>query len=336
MTASTSDLKIDLKKDSLPDPGFAAFWGVRQSPFLGRVDVPAGLLLAGQRGAASRALIAAQEGASVVTIAGRDGAGSTVLARWLYESLPETSHHALLLAPGAAGADPAALSSRIAAFGVGQLGVPAPNPERLAGSLREQMIALAPVFDSLRNTQKRLAVIFDNSAYLSGEPWAAYMLAVVRQGEIVDGVIQFFLFGNEDGIDRLTSSWPRALEARAIKVALPSPSNSDQATWIENRLVIAGCEESVARNVFSRSAIQRAIAASSQNLARLGRIAEGAMIEAFLSGSRQVTESHVEIASTALGRGGASIADAAGDGIETHNAHEKLANPRLLDLLKPI
>ena len=336
MTVSTSDLKIDSKMDPMPDPGFASFWGIRQSPFLGRVDVPVGLLLAGQRGAASRALIAAQEGASVVTIAGRDGAGSTVLARWLYERLPETSHHALLLAPGAAGVDPAALSSRIAAFGVAQLGVSAPNPERLAGSLREQMIALAPVFDALRNSHKRLAVIFDNSAHLSGEPWAAYMLAVVRQGEIVDGVIQFFLFGNEDGIDRLTSSWPRALEARAIKVALASPSNSDQATWVENRLVMAGCDEAVARNIFSKSAIQRAIAGSAQNLARLGRIAEGAMIEAFLSGSRQVTESHVEIASTALGRGGASIADAAGDGIETHNAHEKLANPRLLDLLKPI
>ena len=96
----------------LSHAGFAAFWGLRHSPFFGRVDVPARMLLESQRSTATRVLIAAQEGAPVVTIGGRDGVGSTMLARWLYESLPESTHHAMLLAPGAAGTDPSALTDR--------------------------------------------------------------------------------------------------------------------------------------------------------------------------------------------------------------------------------
>ena len=306
--------------------GFATFWGVRHSPFFGRVDVPAHLLLENQRSTATRVLIAAQEGAPVVSVGGRDGAGSTLLARWLYDSLPESTHHAMLLAPGAAGTDPSALTSRIADFGRSKLGVAMADPAALIGPVRGQLIALAPVFDALRNQQKRLALIFDNAGLLSGEPWAAYILAVIRQGELIDGVVQFFLFGHEDGLHQIVSSWPKSLEARAMRIPLSAPSEADQARWIENRLILAGCDENLARSFFSRAAIQRAISASGQNLTRLGKLAERAMIEAFMSGSRQVEVQHV---ASALGQEGAKATS-----VVAPSAQKGM--PGLMDLLKPI
>lgn len=278
----------------MSDPGFTTFWGIRHSPFLGRVDVPANLLLDGQRAAASRILIAAQEGAPMVVTGAPEGAGSTVLSRWLYDSLPESSHHAMLLASGAPGVDPAALSARIADFGVSRLGIP--RPATLGDSLREQLIALAPVFDAIRNSGKRLAIIFDNAANLTGEPWAAYFLAVVRQGELVEGIAQFFLFGFKDGLDSVCAQWPRALDARTMKIPVSAPDAADQKRWVENRLVMAGCDPAAARKVFAGPALQRAILISGNNLTRLGRIAEGAMIESFMDESRQVAVRHVDIA----------------------------------------
>lgn len=324
-----TDHDFSISDAPIPDlssSGFAAFWGVRHSPFFSRVDVPARLLLENQRSTATRVLIAAQEGAPVVTVGGRDGAGSTLLARWLYDSLPESTHHALLLAPGAAGTDPSALTSRIADFGTSKLGVAMADTGALAGPVRGQLIALAPVFDALRNQQRRLAIIFDNAGLLSGEPWAAYILAVIRQGELIDGVIQFFLFGHEDGLHQIVSSWPKSLEARAMRIPLPQPSEADQVRWIENRLILAGCDENLARSFFSRAAIQRAISASGQNLTRLGKLAERAMIEAFMSGSRQVEVQHV---AAALGHDGAKVAS-----IAAPNAEKGM--PGLMDLLKPI
>jgi hypothetical protein len=232
----------------------------------------------------------------------------------------------MLLAPGAAGTDPSALTSRIADFGRSKLGVAMADPAALNGAVRGQLIALAPVFDVLRNQQKRLALIFDNAGLLSGEPWAAYILAVIRQGELIDGVVQFFLFGHEDGLHQIVSSWPKSLEARAMRIPLSAPSEADQARWIENRLILAGCNENLARSFFSRAAIQRAISASGQNLTRLGKLAERAMIEAFMAGSRQVEVQHV---ASALGQESAKAASAA-----VPNTQKGM--PGLMDLLKPI
>lgn len=319
----------DNQVSDLSPAGFTAFWGLRHSPFFGRVDVPARMLLDNQRSTATRMLIAAQEGAPVVIVGGRDGVGSTLMARWLYDSLPESTHHALLLAPGAAGADPSALTSRIASFGASRLGVPKTGEvdgAALAGPMRGQLIALAPVFDALRNQQKRLAIIFDNAGLLSGEPWAAYILAVIRQGELIDGVVQFFLFGHEDGLQKIVSSWPKSLEARAMQLPLPPPSATDQSVWLENRLTLAGCDRTLARSLFSPAAIQRAISASGQNLTRLGRLAEKAMIEAFMSGSHQVDVQHI---AAAIGHDGTKVAS-----IVTSTAPKVM--PGLMDLLKPI
>ena len=306
----------------MTDPGFTTFWGLRHSPFLGRVDVPAQMLLESQRAAATRLLIAAQEGAPVVVASGPEGAGTTVLARWLYESLPESSHHALLLSLSAPGVEPAALSARMASFGASRLGV---QPvDHGGGSLREQLVALAPLFDALRGSGKRLAVIFDNATQLAGEPWAAFMLAVTRQGELVDGVTQFFLLGQTDGMENLCAAWPRALDARSLKIRLRAPDEGDQRRWIENRLLMAGCDLAAARRIFPVPAVQRAISLARNNLTRLGRIAEGAMIEAFMAGASEVMVQHVDAAGAAPGRSSTGDSPA-----------RSTTLPGLLDLLKP-
>jgi type II secretory pathway predicted ATPase ExeA len=320
----------------MTDSGFTSFWGVRHSPFLGRVDVPAQLLLEGQRAAATRVLIAAQEGAPMVVASGPEGSGATVLARWLYDSLPESTHHAILLTSSTPGVEPAALTTRVAAFGTSRLGIQPVEPG--GGSLREQLIALAPVFDALRSSGKRLAVIVDNAAYLAGEPWAAYMLAVIRQGELVDGVVQFFLLGQADAMDALCAAWPRALDSRAIKVRMRAPDEVDQRRWIENRLVMAGCDPEAARKVFTDAAVQRAIALSRDNLTRLGRIAEGAMIEAFMAGARQVAVHHVDAVSSATGRtrGNEPASESSsGSSLGSSSGPAPVNAPGLLDLLKP-
>ncbi|NBQ54909.1 MAG: hypothetical protein EBU49_15205, partial [Proteobacteria bacterium] len=138
--------------------------------------------------------------------------------------------------------------------------------------------------------------------------------------------VQFFLFGHEDGLHQIVSSWPKSLEARAMRIPLPPPSEADQVRWIENRLILAGCDETLAKSFFSRAAIQRAISASGQNLTRLGKLAERAMIEAFMSGSRQVEVQHV---ASALGHDGAKVAS-----ISAPNPQKVM--PGLMDLLKPI
>ncbi|NDE14959.1 hypothetical protein EBZ80_08530 [bacterium] len=306
----------------MTDVGFTKFWGVRHSPFLGRFDVPAQMLLETQRAAATRMLIAAQENAPVVVASGPEGSGATVLARWLYDNLAEATHHALLLSLSAPGVEPSALSARMASFGASRLGVQPVDPG--SGSLREQLVALAPLFDALRGSGKRLAVIFDNAAYLAGEPWAAYMLAVTRQGELVDGVIQFFLLGQTDAMESLCAAWPRALDARATKVRLRAPDEADQRRWIENRLLMAGCDPAAARRIFPAPAVQRAISLARNNLTRLGRIAEGAMIEAFMAGATEISAHHVDAASASPGRPSTG---------EASSQTTKI--PGLMDLLKP-
>lgn len=323
---SDSEVKspvADLPSASSPG-GFLAFWGVRHSPFFGRADVPAAFLLENQRNAAARVLIAAQDGAPVVTIGGPGGVGLTLLAKWLYEALPEASHHAMLLAPGGPGTEPAALTTRIAAFGASRLGVAMATMSLTTESMRDQMITIAPVLDVLRRGQKRLAIIFDNAGLLSGEPWASYILSVIRQGELIDGVLQFFLFGHETELQKITSSWPRALDARTINIALLAPSEADQRKWLEHRIILAGSDDASARKIFSNEAAKEAISGSGNNLTKLGRIAEAAMIEAFMASSRQVESRHVAIALGHQDRQEVSVSPLA------------VRGTGLLDLLKPI
>ena len=61
-------------------------------------------------------------------------------------------------------------------------------------------------------------------------------------------------------------------------------------------MILAGSDDASARKIFSNEAAKEAISGSGNNLTKLGRIAEAAMIEAFMASSRQVESRHVAIA----------------------------------------
>lgn len=291
---------------------FSSFWGVRHSPFLSRVPVPSSSLLENQRALAGRLIVAAQEGSPLVVVKGEDGAGTTTLARWLYEALPSATHMALLLAPGAPGVEPAALSQRIMDMLNNAPGNPSPAIP-VAASLRDQMLGLAPVFDWLRGRGKKLAVVLDNSGFLSGESWAAFFLSVLRQGELVDNVVQFFLFGGLAEMDAMSAGWPRALSSRTTTLRLQTPADSCLHAWLRMRLVMAGMSETRAKAVFSEAAASQAVHAARGSLTRLGRIASGAMSEAFL-GSRKMVEARdvMAVVNGGVDFGQQPVADARG------------------------
>jgi type II secretory pathway predicted ATPase ExeA len=345
MSRSVGDKPSD--KSGIFPADFSTYWGFQHSPFHARIPVPGDFLLENQRALANRLMVAAQEGAPLVVIKGRDGSGMTTLARWLYDSLPVSSHMALLLAPGAAGVEPSALSSRILDSVKSLPGAPQGTIDPGLG-LREQLLALAPAFDLMQRRGKRIAVILDNASFLSGEPWSAYFLAMLRQGELVDPVIQFFLFGCAADMDRLIAGWSRALIARSTSVTLPSPSDDSMHRWLRNRLVLAGLPEAKAVSIFSPSAVSRAVRSAQGSLTRLGRIAGAALIEAFLAGRRIVERIDVDAATNE-----SPDSMAAGDHVGIHRKATREASdqgdgstatfdkfkedseiPRLIDLVK--
>ncbi|MEY4631310.1 MAG: hypothetical protein RIQ81_1430 [Pseudomonadota bacterium] len=279
---------------NISTPGdFSSYWGFRHSPFLTRVVVPASALLDNQKALAGRLLVAAQEGAPLAVVRGEDGAGTTTLARWLYDALPVSTHMALLLAPGAPGVEPAALSQRMVEL---MQAAPGNSAGEIAAgsSLRDQMLGLAPVFDWIRQRGKRLAVVLDNAGFLAGESWAAFFLSLLRQGELVDNVVQFFLFGGTSEMEAMSAGWPRALASRTSSFRLQSPADECLHGWLRTRLVMAGMSEARAKTVFSPAAAAGAVHAARGSLTRLGRIAGGALTEAFLAGRKTVEVQDVE------------------------------------------
>jgi hypothetical protein len=303
-------------------------------------------LLENQKTLANRLLVAAQEGAPLVRIKGPEGAGITTLARWLYDSLPVSSHFALLLAPGAAGVMPSALTGKIIEAVKNLPGAPQ-NAVQPDASVRDQALALAPVFDLVQKRGKRIAVILDNAGFLSGEPWSAYFLAMIRQGELVDPVIQFFLFGSSTEMERIAAEWPRALQARSTAFNLSVPGDESMVRWLRNRLVLAGLTDTRAVSLFPPVLASRAVRAANGSLTRLGRIAGAALVEAFLAGRTIVERSDLDAVLSAGSEtpGGADAGGSArrqrnrdlsreSDGNQGGNVGEGTGIPRLIDLVK--
>lgn len=285
--------------------GFSQFWNLRESPFFGNFEISEHHLLTSQRAVVTRLLLAAQQGVPVVGVFADEGAGSTTVARWLYENLPETSHFAMILSPGAQGVDPSHLTSRIRSFAsaripgagnVQNMSVPASSE-----SLKDQIAGLASVLDALQAAGKKLALIIDNAGLLAGESWAAYLLGILRQGDLVEHVLQFFLIGNREDLSATVQSWPRVLETRMTRLSLSRPEAAEVDVWLRNRLSLAGFNVESAGSVFSPQARKRLVEQSGCCLPKMAQLAEGAMIEAYLAGSTTVEASHVDRATHGVG-----------------------------------
>jgi hypothetical protein len=251
------------------------------------------------------------------------------------------------------------MTERIKAFASARIpgvGGGAEQPAKVQdGSIRGQMAELLPVFDALRASGKKIALIVDNAALLAGEPWAAFLLGILRQGELIEHVLQFVLIGHTSDMSQMMQTWPRVLEARVSRFALSRPSPDDLGTWLCNRLVLAGADRLIAEQVFTSAARKRLLDLTSCSLPKLSWLAEGAMVEAFMTGSHVVDVVHVdrshsggsELVTSDGVRGqmvvgaGASVRrqeshiDAQWGREQTNQEPGKTGEPSLLDLIKP-